>query len=141
MSMNKGKGKTVVTRMERRRMRARQRRIRICAVLLVLAVVVLTGSWVVIGAGKEISEADRSPQEIRVEALTVEAIEDGPEPVKLVEREEHQEGEDPLEAEKIEAALVEQGYWHPVLVYPGRISRPPLMFRNCSGRRKRLIYL
>lgn len=111
MSMNKGRGKTVVTRMERRRMRARQRRIRICAVLLVLAVVVLTGSWVVIGAGKEISEADRSPQEIRVEALTVEAIEDGPEPVKLVEREEHQEGEDPLEAEKIEAALVEQGYF------------------------------
>lgn len=111
MSMNKGKGKTAVTRMERRRMRARQRRIRICAVLLVLAVVVLTGSWVVIGAGKEISEADRSPQEIRVEALTVEAIEDGPEPVKLVEREEHQEGEDPLEAEKIEAALVEQGYF------------------------------
>ena len=94
-----------MTRMERRRIRRRRARIRLATVAAVALAVVGRGPFTMAGLTVEVTEAS-GPE---VEKLVFQTVMDeGPE---AAAEDQAVYEEDPLEAEKIEQALVEQGYF------------------------------
>ena len=94
-----------MTRMERRRIRRRRARIRLATVAAVALAVVGCGAFTMAGLTVEVTEAS-GPE---VEKLVFQTVMDeGPE---AAAEDQAVYEEDPLEAEKIEQALVEQGYF------------------------------